>query len=286
MDTTLTIPTRPFGSTGRHVTHFGLGGEGVLRTFERYDEAAQVVETAIRLGVSYFDSARAYAGSEGYYGSVWRRMPEARDHVFITSKSASRDAAGARRDLETTLKNLAVAHIDLWQLHDLRSEGDLAAITRKGGALEAFQAAVEDGKVRHIGLTGHHDPHILKKAIQEIPAASVLLPINPVEGVIGGFMTDIVAEARAKGMAVIGMKVLGQGALLDPVIGLEAETLIRYALGKDADTLILGCWTPEEVQMNVRIASEARPLSAPEEEALLAKIRPHARQLAYYRGVI
>src|SRR5262249_45268811 len=137
MSSSAPLPARPLGSTGRTVTVFGLGGEGVLRTHGREGEADRVVAAAVEAGVTYFDSARAYAGSEGYYGRYWTAHPEARARVFITSKSASRDAAGARRDLAITLAKLGVAHIDLWQIHDVRQESEIAALTRKGGALEA-----------------------------------------------------------------------------------------------------------------------------------------------------
>jgi len=65
------IPIVLFGSTGRSVTRIGLGGEGVLRTNGRGAEAAEVIRTALDAGIGYFDSARVYADSELYLGSVW-----------------------------------------------------------------------------------------------------------------------------------------------------------------------------------------------------------------------
>jgi aryl-alcohol dehydrogenase-like predicted oxidoreductase len=286
MTTPSPLPSAAFGSTGRSVTRFGLGGEGVLRTHGREREAAAVIRAAIDAGVTYYDSARAYAGSEGYYGAVWRERPDARARVLITSKSASRDAAGARRDLATTLASLAVDHIDLWQLHDLRTEGDLRAITARGGALEAFLGAREEGRVRHIGVTGHHDPAILLRAVRELPVESVLLPINPMEGLLGGFLTEVVAAARERSMAVVGMKVLGQGVLLEPALGLSAAQLVRYALAQGPDTVILGCSTPAEVASNVAVAAAAAaaPMSADEQRAVCERVRPRVAELAYYRG--
>jgi aryl-alcohol dehydrogenase-like predicted oxidoreductase len=286
LTTRLRLPETALGTTGRHVTRFGLGGEGVLRTSGRDTEAAGVVGAALDLGVSYFDSARAYAGSESYYGRVWARDPAARARVFITSKSASRDARGARRDLATTLENLCTDHLDLWQLHDMRTEADLRAIAGRGGALEAFVAAKDAGLVRHIGVTGHHDPSILLRCVSEWPVETVLLPINPVEGVIGGFLTDVVPAARERKLGIIGMKVLGQGTLLAGELGLDPATLIRYALAQDADTLIVGCWSAAEVEQDVAVTARDGPLPGDQVAALHARLRPHARQLAYYRGRI
>ena len=69
--TSPSISKNPFGRTGPPVTVVGLGGEGVLRTHGRGEEAATVIEEAFAAGITYFESARAYAGSEGYYGLVW-----------------------------------------------------------------------------------------------------------------------------------------------------------------------------------------------------------------------
>lgn len=277
------LPTCLLGSTGRTVTRFGLGGEGVLRTQGCEAEADRVIDAALAAGVSYFDSAHAYADSEAYYGRRWASDPEARARVFITSKSACRDAAGARRDLALTLQRLRVDHIDLWQIHDVRKVGELAQLTRPGGALEAFLEAKAAGKVRHIGVTGHHDPDVLFKAVRELPVETVLLPVNPAEGALSGFLSAVIPEARRRKMGVIGMKVFGQGMLLDA--GVSAAELLRYALAQDIDTAIIGCSTPDEVRENARVAATEGPMSQPEAHALVERLRRRARQLAYYRGV-
>jgi aryl-alcohol dehydrogenase-like predicted oxidoreductase len=278
------LPTCVLGSTGRTVTRFGLGGEGVLRTHGREEEAAAVIAAAVASGVTYFDSAYAYAGSESYYGQFWERHPEARAKVFITSKSACRDAVGARKDLAVTLQRLRVPYIDLWQIHDVRSEYEIQDLMRRGGALEAFVEAKEAGQIRHIGVTGHHDPWVLYQAIRKLPVDTVLLPVNPVEGIIGGFLTDVIPEARKRKLGVIGMKVCGQRILLDE--GLSPSELLRYALSEDIDCAIIGCSTPAEVLENAALAAtaSANPMSGAEKRELLNRIRRDAKELAYYRG--
>src|SRR5262245_45852298 len=64
------LPTRRLGRTGRDVTLFGLGGEGVLRTFGREREAVAVIHRALDQGVTYCDTSPAYAGSLDYYGAA------------------------------------------------------------------------------------------------------------------------------------------------------------------------------------------------------------------------
>ena len=62
------ISKRSLGKTGIDVTILGLGGEGILRTFGYDKEAYDIINKSIDLGITYLESARAYSGSESYYG--------------------------------------------------------------------------------------------------------------------------------------------------------------------------------------------------------------------------
>jgi aryl-alcohol dehydrogenase-like predicted oxidoreductase len=277
------IPTRLFAADGPAVTAVGLGGEGILRTTGFGIEAEEVIRAALAAGIGAFDSARVYADSERYYGAVWGADPAARRRVFQASKSAARGAAGAAAELDQTLKRLRTDYLDLWQIHDVRTAEDLEMIAGPGGALEAFVAAKAAGRVRFIGVTGHRSPEILARAVAEWPVDAVMMPVNPVEGLLGGFLTTTLPAARAKGIAVIAMKVLGASHYLR--YAPEAERLIRYALAQEVTVAIVGCSGPDEVQALAAAGRHPTPLSADEQEELLACFRPHARKLAYYRGI-
>jgi aryl-alcohol dehydrogenase-like predicted oxidoreductase len=273
------IPKRTLGKTGVAVTCLGLGGEGVLRTFGREREARDVIARALELGVTYFESARAYSGSEGYYGLT---LGERRREIFLASKSHDRTAAGARRHLETTLGNMQTDWLDLWQVHDVRSAEDLAEIFGPGGAIEAFDRAKKEGKVRFVGVTGHQDPAILLKAFDLYDFDTVLMPVNPAEAAWLSFPERVLPEARRRGMGVVGMKVLcrGQG-LRVPGCG-EVTPWIRYALSHEVSTVVIGCDDPAQVERNAAAACEA-PLAIGECEALEAAVAPWARELMYYK---
>jgi aryl-alcohol dehydrogenase-like predicted oxidoreductase len=280
------LKTRPFGRTGREVTVVGLGGEGILRTYGEEARAAQVIEKAAHQGISYFDTAPAYSGSEGYYGTFWRAHSQLRDDIFQTSKSATRDKKGALADLDRSLDALGLDHLDLWQIHDVRTRQDLREIEGPDGALEAFVEAKETGLVNLIGVTGHHDPAVVTYAAENWPVDSVLMPINPLEGVIGGFLDKTLPAAVDRGIAVIGMKVLGASHYLNPKAGIGPDLLLRYALSQEIALAIVGCSTPEEVGLLARVGRDPEPLSIEEQERLLALFRPYARKLAFYRGVV
>jgi aryl-alcohol dehydrogenase-like predicted oxidoreductase len=278
------IQTRTFGRNGPSITAVGLGGEGVLRTYGKTEAARAVIQEALTQGITYFDSARAYAGSQGYYGTIWSQNPELRNRVFQASKSASRDREAALADLEDTLAKMGTDRLDLWQIHDVRSERDLQTISGAGGALEAFLEAKASGKVRFIGVTGHQDPGILTRAVEEWPVDSVMMPVNPAEGALTGFLDSTLPLARAKGVAVIGMKTLGQSHYLQPEGGLTADMLIRYALAQEIDVAIVGCSSPEEVKTLADVGRDPRPMSEEEQKSLVDAFRPHAGRLAFYRG--
>jgi aryl-alcohol dehydrogenase-like predicted oxidoreductase len=182
--------------------------------------------------------------------------------------------------LHHTLRRMQTDYLDLWQFHDLRTTQEWARALGPGGALEAFVAAREQGKVRFLGLTGHHDPDLLTRALQEFAFDTVLLPVNPAEGNLRGFLDGTIPAAQARNMGIIGMKVLGAGRLVRA--GLPAGALLRYAVTQPVSTIIVGCASAAELEANLLALAEA---PAPDETRhLLAALRPHAIQAASYRG--
>jgi aryl-alcohol dehydrogenase-like predicted oxidoreductase len=280
------IGLRPFGISGVSVTQVGLGGEGVLRTYDRENEAQAVIEHAAAQGITYFDTAQAYSGSQGYYGSFWRSHASLRQEIFQTSKSAARSYGEAMADLEETLQIMGLERLDLWQIHDVRTRQDIEEIEGPGGALQAFLEARDTGRVRFLGVTGHHAPTILEHAVKRWPLDAVLMPVNPAEAVLGGFLDRVMDAARDRGLAVIGMKVLGASHYISPQHGVTAEQLLRFALSRDISTAIVGCSSPAEVGALAEVGRNFEPLAEEAEKNLLELFRPNARRLAYYRGEV
>lgn len=272
------LPQRILGSTGEEVTALGLGGEGILRTFGREEEASKVIEAALDAGIRYFESARAYSGSESYLG---QGLQGNRDRIFLTSKSHGRSRFEAEEHLHVTLKNLQTDHLDLWQVHDLRSREDLKGISGSGGALEAFVRAKEQGKTRFIGITGHHDPEILREALELYNFDTVLLPINPAEPHYASFL-PLAREAMEKGMGVIGMKVLGRGILPQLYEG-SLPLFIQYALTQPVHVIVVGADTVTQVRELAQTVSEFEPLPRELQQRLEEALHSYARKVMYYK---
>jgi aryl-alcohol dehydrogenase-like predicted oxidoreductase len=276
----MSLQKRTLGKTGVEVTILGLGGEGVLRTFGHDKEAYQVINRALDLGITYCESARAYSGSEAYYGMA---LKERRKDVFLTSKSHARSDQGALEHLAETLKHMKTDHLDLWQVHDVRTEDDIEEIFGKGGAIEAFYRAKEKGLTRFIGVTGHHDPLILRKCIELSDFDTVLMPVNPAEPSYKSFIDSVIPLAREKQMGIIGMKVYFRGLASRLVRLASLDQFYRFGLSQDISTAVIGCDTVAHVEENVRFAETFRPLDHREQDFLIAAVQPYARRLMYYK---
>ncbi len=254
-----------------------LGGEGILRTTGRMREAVPVILEALQLGVRYCDTAPAYQQSQDYYGEAFRQAgPDARAKVFLATKVHERTRDRALRLLDDSLRRLGTDWIDLWQMHDLRDEEDLEGVFGKGGALEAAQQAKAEGRVRFIGLTGHHDPAVLLEAMRRFPFDNVLCAVNPSDPRRLPFLSTVVADARKRGMGVVGMKVMAAGQLLLDRAATPGE-LIRYAASQ-CDTVILGCSTVAEVRENLALNQAFTPMEAAERTSLEQRLAARAHR--------
>ena len=276
----MTIPVRTLGKTDIKVTILGLGGEGILRTFGYDREAYTLINRAIDLGINYLESARAYSGSEAYYGKALR---ERRKDIFLTSKSHARDKEGALMHLHETLKNMETDHLDLWQVHDVREKVDIKEIFGPGGAIEAFAEAKEKGIIRFIGVTGHHDPEILIQCIELFDFDTVLLPVNPAEPFYMSFLDKVIPTAQKKQMGIIGMKVYFRGFASKIPWYETMEPFLHFALSQPVTTVVIGCDSIEQLEENVKFASRFKPMPENQMKTLMEKVKPFARQLMYYK---
>ena len=169
------------GKTGLRVSVAGLGCGGSSRLGlgqGRSDrEAADLVRAAFDLGVTFFDTARAY-GTEPALGLALAELP--RDQVVIATKSQiARDgrllsAAEIRANLDDSLRTLGVDHVDVYLLHAVRPEHYGHALALR----EALLGERDAGKIRHLGITetGPFDPgHVMLEQATRDPAWEVVM---------------------------------------------------------------------------------------------------------------
>ena len=250
------IPTRVFGKTGEKLTIIGqAGGRFPMISF---DEAKAITQRAYDLGINYFDTARIYwdGRSEEVYGAV---LAPFRKSVFLTTKSPQRTKQGAERDLDLSLKALKTDHVDLWQIHQVSTMDEVEQIFAPGGAIEAFEAAKKAGKCRFIGFTGHHDPEVHQAMLQKYDKYdTILMPLNPADPSYLSFEKDVLPIAVKRGMGIQGMKSTANSKLLHTI---SVQDCLSYVLSLPIHCLALGCTTIGQVEDDVRIARQFKPMT-------------------------
>ncbi len=275
------IPTRPLGKTGVMVTLFGLGGQATLEDDGMRNDAVKIINRAYELGVNYFDTATAYGPSQGFYGEAMKGW---RDKIFLATKTWERSREGSLRLLDDSLKKLKTDHLDLWQLHNLRHMEELDVIFGKGGALEALLKARDEKIVRFLGITGHYDPAVLKKAARRFDFDTVLVALNAADRHHKSFIEEFLPTAQAKNMGIIGMKVPARGRIFRKDGVRTMKEACDYVWTLPVSTAIVGCSTIAELEENVRLAKEFKPLTAKEMRKLEKMTEHSAEEATFFKN--
>lgn len=244
------------GKTGLKISRLGFGGIPI----QRIDAAAahELLDAVRAAGINYIDTARGYTVSEELIGQA---IEGHRDEFILATKSMSRDRESMERDIGISLKNLRTDYIDLYQVHNPTVE-QIDQVCASGGALEALMAAKAAGKIGHLGLTAH-SIEVFSRALQEPWLETIMFPYNLVESQ----GEELMAQAQAKGVAVIAMKPLAGGAIED------ARLALRYINQNPNVTVVIpGMYSPEEVKKNLDAMEDTAPLSD-QEKARIEEIR-------------
>lgn len=266
------IPLRPLGRTGEKVTILGLGGFHASVPREEKD-ALRLIQRAVDEGITFLDNAWDYMN-----GKAEERMGKAisaggrRDKVFLMSKCCGRTAKDAQSNLEDSLRRLRTDHLDLWQFHEVNYDNDPEWIFAAGGAIEYALKAKEQGKVRHLGFTGHKHPEIhLKMLVQPCEWASAQLPLNVLDSHYRSFQRHVLPVLNKRGIAAIGMKSLGGNGNIVTGAGVPVEDALRYVFSLPIATLVSGIDSEKVLDQNLKIAREFQPMTREEMAAVEAK---------------
>lgn len=265
------IPTRALGRTGEKLTIIGEGGARFhLVPFEK---GKSVIQRAYDLGINYFDMARSYSEgrAEDVYGAV---IPAFRKSIFLTTKSGQRTRQGAEADLETSLKRLKTDYVDLWQMHGVNKMQDVERIFAPGGAIEAFEAAKKAGKCRFIGYSNCRDPKVHVEMLKHAERFdTALMPLHAADTCFSddaamSFERTALPAARERGVGIFAIKVFGNAFLLRTF---SVGDCLRYTLSLPITAAPLGFCTIGQLEDDVRIARNFKPLAADEMQALRAR---------------
>ena len=198
------VPRRPLGATGVTLPVVGLGGITVSGRGE--EEARRMVDRAFERGVDYVDVAPTYGDAEQLLGAA---LAPYRDRCFLAGKTKERTAAEAAAGLAASLRRLRTGHLDLFQLHALRSRGDVETAFGPGGAIEALREAREAGTARFLGFSAHSVEAALA-AMDRFAFDTVMFPVNRALW-SAGFGPQVVARAADQGLGVLALKSMARG---------------------------------------------------------------------------
>lgn len=193
-----------------HQTDLGIGGLSKL-LLNGYDN-----------GLRFFDSADSY-GSHPHVAEALKHVD--RSKVTVLSKSWARDADGMRADLDRFRRELGTDYIDVFLMHCL-TEADWT--TRFRTVMDVLEEAKQRGIIRAHGCSCHSIEAL--RAAAKSPWVDVdLVRINPVGAHMDAdpdTVVGVIKEMKAAGKGIIGMKILGQGALRD-----RQDEALKFALG-------------------------------------------------------
>ena len=155
---------RRLGASGLNVSAIGLG----CNPFGNEVDAATahaIVDRAIELGVTYFDTADSYyeGRSEDYLG---RALEGRRQQVIVATKFGNptgpgpNDGGASRHHIfascEASLRRLRTDYIDLYQVHTPDRHTPIEE------TLSALNALIDQGKVRYIGCSNYFEWEVVE----------------------------------------------------------------------------------------------------------------------------
>lgn len=193
-----------------HQTDLGIGGLSKL-LLNGYDN-----------GLRFFDSADSY-GSHPHVAEALKHVD--RSKVTVLSKSWARDANEMRADLDRFRRELGTEYIDVFLMHCL-TEADWT--TRYRPVMDVLEEAKHKGIIRAHGCSCH-SIEALRAAAQSPWVDVDLCRINPIGAHMDADPDTVIAvlkEMKSAGKGIIGMKILGQGALRD-----RQDEALKFALG-------------------------------------------------------
>ena len=230
------------GKTGIRTSRLAMGtgtiGSGGSSNQTRTNALPRLLLNGYDNGLLFFDTADSY-GSHPDVAEALKHV--SRDKVTVMTKCDSRDPKQARADLDRYRRELKTDFIDICLMHCL-TEDDWT--DRYRGVMDVFSEAKEKGIIRSHGVSCHSIGAL--RAAAKSPWVEIdLVRLNPV----GAFMDaepatviSVIKEMRAQGKGIVGMKILGQGAMRT-----RQDDALRFALGSGVlDAFTIGAENPHE----------------------------------------
>jgi aryl-alcohol dehydrogenase-like predicted oxidoreductase len=246
------VDTVVLGKTGIHTSRLAMGtgtiGFAGSSNQTREGGLTRLLRTGYDRGLIFFDTADSY-GSHPEVAEAISKLP--REKVVIMTKCDSRDPKQAKADLDRYRRELKTEYIDILLIHCV-TEGDWTE--RYRGVMDVFSEAKQKGIIRTHGVSCHSIEAL--RAAARSPWVEVdLVRLNPVGAHMDAdpaTVISVIKEMRSQGKGIIGMKILGQGAMRK-----RQDEAIRFALGSGVlDAFTIGAENDtEQADLIKRVAA-------------------------------
>ncbi len=270
---------RTLGSTGQKVSAIGLGGFHI-GTLKEEQESIKLIRSAIDRGINFMDNCWDYHNGRSHRWMGNALKDGYRDKVFLMTKIDGRTKSAAQMQIDESLRDLKVDHIDLMQHHEILRFEDPDRIFAPGGAMEAVVEAQQAGKIRYIGFTGHKNPQIHLQML-EVAAQNgfrfdtVQMPLNVMDAHFRSFERQVLPVLVKNQMGVLGMKSMGESYILrsNTVSAIEC---LHYAMNLPTSVVITGIDSMRILDQAFEAARTFQPMTPAQVTALLDRTRQAA----------
>lgn len=272
---------RALGRTGERVSAIGLGGYHIGKSTLGEQESIQLMRQSIDRGITFMDNCWDYND-----GVSEMRMGKAlkdgyRNKVFLMTKIDGRTKEAATQQINDCLQRLQTDHVDLMQFHEVIRLEDPDRIFAEGGAMEAMLEAKKAGKVRYIGFTGHKDPYVHLRMLDEARKHSfhfdaVQMPLNVMDAHFRSFERDVLPALVREEISPLGMKAFGDHYILDSKTVKPIECL-HYCLNLPIAVQITGIDNQMVLDQAMEAVKTFKPMSEAEVASLLARTNTAAQ---------
>jgi uncharacterized protein len=265
------LPTTILGKTGVRIPIMVMGlGSRFMAVDE--DKGHEILETAFKNGLYYWDTAALYKNDQQFSEErIGKILKPIRSKIFLSTKVGERNADDAKKTIETSLKRLQTDYIDLYQIHSITNEEEVRQFRSKNGVLPVLHKYKEEGIIRNIGFTGHTSASAMKLAAEMYDFDTMLIALNHHQnGEL--FEEQPVPFAAKKGMGVLAMKVIRPR---ETVNGLDPDDLVKYALSlKGVTAAVIGIDNLEVLQKNIETVKSFKPFSDEKMKELHVSLNP------------
>ncbi len=276
---------RTLGHTGERVSAIGLGGYHIGFPSLPEQDAIQLTRQAIDRGINFMDNSWDYNGGESEIRMGKALAGGYRNRVFLMTKFNGRTHAAAAQQIDESLRRLQTDHVDLMQFHEVIRLDDPDRIFAEGGAMEAMLAARQAGKLRFIGFTGHKDPYVHLRMLDEARKRNfhfdtVQMPINVMDAHFRSFTHEVLPVLTREGIAPLGMKCFGDHFILDSNTVKPIEAL-HYSLSLPISVQITGIDKQQILDQALQAARTFKPLTQAELKSILDRTSDAAQNGKY-----